>query len=174
MNTAGAPELIQRLNEVGRERFMVGAGTVLDSADLEQALGAGASFVVMPTHVPEVVGRCVGAGIPVFPGALTPQEIHAAWSAGATYVKVFPVGAFGPGYLREIKGPFPRIKLLACGGVNAENIGAYFDAGASAAAFGSSIFRAEWLARGQYGRISEEVERLVSACRIAWSRNSKE
>ena len=106
MNTAGAPALIARLRAAAGERLMVGAGTVLDLDDLAAALDAGASFIVMPTLDAAVVERCVAERVPVFPGALTPQEIFTAWKAGATMVKVFPAGVFGPGYLREIKGPF--------------------------------------------------------------------
>jgi 2-dehydro-3-deoxyphosphogluconate aldolase/(4S)-4-hydroxy-2-oxoglutarate aldolase len=146
---------------------MVGAGTVLNLDELQVALDAGATFVVMPTLVREVVEGCARKGIPAFPGALTPQEILSAWRAGATMVKVFPASAFGPGYFREIKGPFNDIDLLACGGVDAENLPAYFRAGASAVAFGASVFRPEWLASGQYDRIGQEVQKLVSACRGA-------
>ena len=167
MNTAGAPDLSRSLIAAARGRLMVGAGTVLDAATLEAALGAGATFVVSPTLVPEVVERCAILGIPVFPGALSPQEILTAWRAGATMVKIFPAGVLGPGYLREIKGPFRDIELMAVGGVNAENMGAFFGAGAAAVAFGASVFRSDWLAARQYARIADEVRRLVDACRAA-------
>lgn len=82
-------------------------------------------------------------------------------------VKVFPASCFGPGYLKEIKGPFRDIQLLACGGVNTENMATYFASGASAVAFGASVFRADWLAERRYERIGEEVRKLVQACRAA-------
>jgi 2-dehydro-3-deoxyphosphogluconate aldolase/(4S)-4-hydroxy-2-oxoglutarate aldolase len=167
MNTPAAPALIRRMAAAVGGRLAVGAGTVLDECDLERALDAGATFAVMPVLVREVVEICAARGIPVFPGALTPQEIFAAWRAGATMVKVFPAGRLGPGYLKEIKGPFADVELLACGGVNAENMAAYFAAGASAVAFGASIFRADWLAERRYQRIGEEVGNLVRACRAA-------
>lgn len=167
MNTADAPDLIRKTVAAAKDCLMVGAGTVLNLDELQVALDAGATFVVMPTLVREVVEGCARKGIPAFPGALTPQEILSAWRAGATMVKVFPASAFGPGYFREIKGPFNDIDLLACGGVDAENLPAYFRAGASAVAFGASVFRPEWLASGQYDRIGQEVQKLVSACRGA-------
>jgi len=165
MNTADAPALIRRLVAVTRGRVMVGAGTVLSVAALDAALAAGATFIVMPTLVADVVAHCRAAGVPCFPGALTPQEIFAAWTAGAAMVKVFPAGCFGPAYFKEVKGPFRDIELLACGGVDADNMGAYFAAGASAVAFGASVFRADWLRAGEYARIGEHVGRLVQACR---------
>jgi 2-dehydro-3-deoxyphosphogluconate aldolase/(4S)-4-hydroxy-2-oxoglutarate aldolase len=169
MNTTGAPALIRSLTAAAQGRLMVGAGTVLRVEDLDAALDAGASFIVMPTLVPEVVAGCVSTGVPVFPGALTPQEILTAWRAGATMVKVFPASCFGPGYLREIKGPFPDIQVLACGGVHAGNMAAYFNCGAAAVAFGASVFRADWLAEQRYDRIGEAVRQLVRACYAARS-----
>jgi 2-dehydro-3-deoxyphosphogluconate aldolase/(4S)-4-hydroxy-2-oxoglutarate aldolase len=167
MNTTGAPALLRRMAAAAGNRLMVGAGTVLDLEDHENARDAGASFVVMPTLVRDVVERCRADGIPVFPGALTPREIFEAWKAGGTMVKVFPAGAFGPAYLKEIKGPFGGVELLACGGVNAENMSAYFAAGAGAVAFGASVFRAEWLAERRYETIGAEVGKLVAACRAS-------
>jgi 2-dehydro-3-deoxyphosphogluconate aldolase/(4S)-4-hydroxy-2-oxoglutarate aldolase len=167
MNTPAAPALIARMRAVAGERLMVGAGTVLDLDALGAARAAGASFIVLPTLVPAVVERCAADRVPVFPGALTPQEIHAAWTAGATMVKVFPAGVFGPTYLRDIKGPFADLELLAVGGVDAANMAAYFSCGASAVAFGASVFRREWLAARAYDRIAGEVRRLVAACAAA-------
>lgn len=171
MNTAGAPDLIRRTIAAAGGRLMVGAGTVLTRSDLRDARDAGASFVVLPTVVPEVVAECVRQSVPVFPGALTPTEVHAAWSAGATMVKVFPAACFGPEYFRQLKGPFRDVELLACGGVTAENLPAYFSCGASAVAFGANIFRPDWLAAGDYARIGAAIARLVAA-HAAWSRSS--
>lgn len=169
MNTSEAPALIRRTSVAAGQRIAVGAGTVLGVGDLEQALDAGATFIVMPILVPEVVERCAERGVPVFPGALTPQEVFQAWRAGATMVKVFPAGSLGPGHLREIKGPFADVELLACGGVNADNLAKYFASGASAVAFGASVFRSDWLAERRYERVAEEIRKLVAAYRSAVS-----
>jgi 2-dehydro-3-deoxyphosphogluconate aldolase/(4S)-4-hydroxy-2-oxoglutarate aldolase len=82
-------------------------------------------------------------------------------------VKVFPASAFGPSYFKEIKGPFADIELLACGGVNTDNIAEYFRCGASAVACGGNVFRRDWIAARQYDRIQLEVAALVTACRRA-------
>jgi 2-dehydro-3-deoxyphosphogluconate aldolase/(4S)-4-hydroxy-2-oxoglutarate aldolase len=161
MNTAGASELIRQMVALSRGRLTIGAGTVLTVDDLDKALDAGATFIVLPTLVREVVDQCSRRKIPVFPGALTPQEIHAAWSAGATMVKVFPAKFFGPAYFQEIKGPFADIELLACGGVSAESLGPFFTAGASAVAFGASVFKPEWLAERQFDRIGTAIRNLI-------------
>jgi len=146
---------------------MIGAGTVLNLESLKAALDAGATFIVMPVMIDDVMDYCVKNVIPVFPGALTPGEIYRAWSAGATMVKVFPSGGVGPDYFREIKGPFENIELMTCGGVTPENIPAYFSNGASAVAFGASIFRKEWLAAKEFSKIAGEIRRLIGSFKQA-------
>ncbi len=165
MNTPGAAESIQRAVAVANGRLTIGAGTVLTRDDLKSALAAGATFIVMPTLVPEVTKYCVKKDIPVFPGALTPQEIYNAWRAGATMVKVFPAKFFGPEYLKEIKGPFHDIELLAVGGVTPGNIRSFFSCGASAVACGGSVFQPEWLASRDFARIGEGIKALIAGYR---------
>jgi 2-dehydro-3-deoxyphosphogluconate aldolase/(4S)-4-hydroxy-2-oxoglutarate aldolase len=162
MNTQGAADLIRKMVVAAGGRLTIGAGTVLNMDDLRSALEAGASFIVMPTLVPDVARYCVKNSIPVFPGALTPQEILNAWAAGATMVKVFPARFFGPEYLKEIKGPFGDISLLACGGIAADNIGAFFSCGASAVAFGGSVFRRQSLQQGDFISIEKEIKDLIT------------
>jgi 2-dehydro-3-deoxyphosphogluconate aldolase/(4S)-4-hydroxy-2-oxoglutarate aldolase len=162
MNTVGADKLIRKMVDAAQGRFRVGAGTVLSMSELRSALDAGASFIVMPTLVEDVTEYCVRHDIPVFPGALTPREIFHAWKAGATMVKVFPANVFGPSYLRDLKGPFADVPLLACGGVTPENIREFFENGAKAAAFGASIFRREWLAKRDAHSISSALTALIS------------
>ncbi len=167
MNTKGAPELIARAVKHVGDAMMVGAGTVLSRADLDAALEAGASYIVMPTLVEEVAQACRAREIPFFPGALTPQEIYDAWRAGASMVKVFPAKVFGPEYFREIKGPFDGVQLLACGGISPASIAAYSDCGADAFAFGASIFNREWIAAGRYDAVAEALAELIAAYRQA-------
>ena len=163
MNTAGATGLIRDMVQSASGRLTIGAGTVLSAADVRAARDAGATFIVSPTYVPEVIEQCSKDNIPVFPGALTPQEIYAAWQAGATMVKVFPAKFFGPAYFKEIKGPFNDIKLLACGGVTVDTIGPFFAAGADAVAFGASIFKKERFAAGDFSSIEKDIKALISA-----------
>ncbi|MFH0984448.1 MAG: bifunctional 4-hydroxy-2-oxoglutarate aldolase/2-dehydro-3-deoxy-phosphogluconate aldolase [Candidatus Omnitrophota bacterium] len=163
MNTEGATGLIKSAVKHFGSQLMIGAGTVLTLKDLQSALRAGATFIVSPVVVPPVIEYCVKRKIPVFPGALTPQEIYQAWQAGATMVKVFPAGCFGPDYFKEIQGPFPKIKLLACGGVTPENLPVYFKNGASAAAIGGSVFRKEWLGAKKFHLIRAKIQTYLKA-----------
>lgn len=161
MNTVNAPELIRLMINKAGGRLTIGAGTVLSMDDLHIALKAGASFIVMPVFIKDIVEYCVRHFIPVFPGALTPQEIYRAWDAGASMVKIFPANIFGPEYFKEIHGPFNNIELLACGGVNSENIRTFFSCGASAIAFGGSIFKKSWIKNHDFLSIKEAIEKLI-------------
>ncbi|MBL7130419.1 MAG: bifunctional 4-hydroxy-2-oxoglutarate aldolase/2-dehydro-3-deoxy-phosphogluconate aldolase [Candidatus Omnitrophica bacterium] len=163
MNTHNAKELIRKAVNISGRRLMIGAGTVLNMESLQAALDAGATFIVTPVLVEDVVGYCANNKIPVFPGALTPQEIYNAWNAGATMVKVFPAKFFGPAYFKEVKAPLQDMKLLACGGINPDNIKEYFSCGADAVAFGASVFRKEWIKNKDFRSIGESIKRLVQS-----------
>lgn len=161
MNTPGATELIRRMVKVAQKRLVIGAGTVVTTDALHAALDAGATFIVLPTLVHDVVEYCAVNSIPVFPGALTPQEIYNAWNAGAAMVKVFPAQFCGPAYFKEIKGPFQDIELLACGGVTAENIRSFFSNGASAVAFGGSVFHKDLISVGKFEQIGYNIRKIL-------------
>lgn len=161
MNTEGAAELIKKAVKVSEGRLSIGAGTVLNMKSLKEALGAGATFIVTPVFIEYVTAYCVKNGIPIFPGALTPTEIYAAWNAGATMVKVFPSGVFGPGYFKEIKGPFNDVRLMACGGVTPDNMKEYFANGADAVSFGASVFRPDWLGKKDFASIGARVKEYI-------------
>lgn len=161
MNTKSAPDLIDKMVRHAKGRIAIGAGTVLNMDSLKIALGAGASFIVMPVLIEDVAEYCVKNNIPFFPGALTPQEIYNAWNAGSTMVKVFPSNFFGPEYFKEIKGPFNDIELLACGGVTPANMKDFFENGAGAVAFGASVFKKEWLEKNDFASIGAVVKQFM-------------
>lgn len=163
MNSKNAARLIKRAHAASGGRMMIGAGTVLNLESLKTALDAGATFIVTPVLVDEVMEYCVKNVIAVFPGASTPGEIFSAWSAGATMVKVFPsVSMGGPAYFKELRGPFDKMELLACGGVTSDNIGLYFANGANAVAFGASIFDRQCYSKADLERVSREIKKIVS------------
>ncbi|MFH1691977.1 MAG: bifunctional 4-hydroxy-2-oxoglutarate aldolase/2-dehydro-3-deoxy-phosphogluconate aldolase [Candidatus Omnitrophota bacterium] len=163
MNTPQAPSLIHQAVQFSGGRLVVGAGTVLNRDSLKSALEAGASFIVTPVFNEEVFVCCRKNNIPFFPGALTPTEIYRAWEYGPAMVKVFPSKFFGSAYFKEIKGPFENIELLACGGVSPQEMGVYFSNGASAVAFGASVFNKEWLQNRQFDLIGEKIRSYVEA-----------
>jgi 2-dehydro-3-deoxyphosphogluconate aldolase / (4S)-4-hydroxy-2-oxoglutarate aldolase len=126
---------------------LVGAGTVTSRKQLEAARRAGAEFAVAPFLDLSLVGAATAEGLPFIPGVLTPTEAHAAWVAGATFVKLFPASAVGPQFVRELRGPMPELELIPTGGVDATNARAFLDAGAAAVGIGGALVRADPAAR---------------------------
>lgn len=163
MNTKDAKNLIERAIEVSDSNITVGAGTVTNRSELDIALNAGAQFIVTPVVNKDVIKACVNSQIPVIPGALTPTEIFTAWELGAYMVKVFPASVFGPKYFKDMLGPLDKIKLMAVGGVNDENISEYFKAGAAAVAIGGSLMSKDRLENNQYNLIEKDVGKLIQA-----------
>jgi 2-dehydro-3-deoxyphosphogluconate aldolase/(4S)-4-hydroxy-2-oxoglutarate aldolase len=158
MNTNNAPQIILSLVKEFKGRAIIGAGTVTNNTDLKLALKAGAQFIVSPNTDSDIIKFCKKNGIPVYPGALTPTEIYSAWKYGASMVKVFPISSMGGfSYIKELKGPFDDIKLLACGGVNPSNIIDYKLCGVDGIALGAGLFKKEWIEKKEFRKITEEA-----------------
>jgi 2-dehydro-3-deoxyphosphogluconate aldolase/(4S)-4-hydroxy-2-oxoglutarate aldolase len=132
-----------RLDAAGWREAVVGAGTVRTIGALEEAAAAGAAFAVGPTLDVGVVEQAVGLGVPAIPGAYSPTEIDLAWRSGATFVKLFPASSLGPSHVREMRGPFPDIELIATGGIDATNARSFLEAGCVAVGVGGALVRAE-------------------------------
>jgi 2-dehydro-3-deoxyphosphogluconate aldolase/(4S)-4-hydroxy-2-oxoglutarate aldolase len=139
MDTSGAVEVLDSLRSRVPANCLLGAGTITDVARAEAALAAGASFIVTPNVNLDVIRTVRAHGIPVIPGALTPTEIWNAAAAGADFVKVFPAGAIGPRYFRDLRGPFAQIPFMATGGVNLENAAEFIKFGADALGLGGGL-----------------------------------
>lgn len=163
LNTDNALSLIQSAVADFGDKICIGAGTVRTVEQAEQALAAGARFLVTPSLNEDVAALCRRQKTPFFPGALTPGEIEKAWQAGAFMVKVFPSSLWGPSYFKEIKGPLEDIPLMAVGGVNPENIPDYFSSGASAIAVGGSVFSVSRMENAEYSRIHNHLKEILFA-----------
>ncbi|MCF0058655.1 bifunctional 4-hydroxy-2-oxoglutarate aldolase/2-dehydro-3-deoxy-phosphogluconate aldolase [Dyadobacter sp. CY356] len=140
MNTPGAEEIIRYACEFESEGLNIGAGTVCTKDDLEIALDAGAQFIVTPVISKKVIKYCVKKGIPVFPGGFTPTELYNAWSYGATMVKIYPATSLGPEYIKDLKAPLDKIKVLPTGGIKLENMSEFLKAGADGLGIGGQLF----------------------------------
>jgi 2-dehydro-3-deoxyphosphogluconate aldolase/(4S)-4-hydroxy-2-oxoglutarate aldolase len=117
----------------------IGAGTVYTADQVDAARAAGAVFTVAPGHDPEVAQRSRRAGMPHLPGVATPSEVQAALRGGHTWLKLFPASELGTGYVRALRGPFPRIRIVATGGIDSRNARDFLDAGADVVALGSAL-----------------------------------
>jgi 2-dehydro-3-deoxyphosphogluconate aldolase/(4S)-4-hydroxy-2-oxoglutarate aldolase len=139
-NTERAEQMVAEQRRHLPAGKLLGMGTIRNLAEARKAVAAGAMFLVTPNTDTAVIAFALEHRVPVIAGAFSPTEVYAAWSAGAAMVKVFPCGAFGPGYIRELRGPFDHIPLVAVGGVRMDNVGDYFAAGARAVGVGDSLF----------------------------------
>ncbi len=118
----------------------IGAGTVINAKQCEEALEVGAQFIVSPGLSVEVAKICNERGIPYYPGCVTPTEIMAALELGITTVKFFPANVYGGlKAMKALAGPFPQIKFIPTGGVNADNLDEYL-AWDKIAAVGGSFY----------------------------------
>lgn len=149
------------------DRVLLGAGTVLDPETARSALLSGADFIVTPTLNPATIHLCRRYAVPSVIGAFTPTEILTAWEAGATFVKVFPASAVGPGYLKDVRGPLPQVKLVPTGGVSLDNVGAFIKAGAAAVAVGSNLVDAATVKASSWRMLTERASAYIAAVQRA-------
>ena len=145
------------------ERMLVGAGTVTTPSLVEMAKEAGAEYIVSPDIRPAVIERTRELGMVSLPGALTPTEINNAYDAGADFVKVFPAAQLGPAYIKAVRGPLNHIPLLAVGGVNEKNIADFIKAGCCGAGVGGNLVNKQWIAAGEWDRITALAKEFVEA-----------
>lgn len=169
MNSPEAAGVIAEMVEQEQGRMNVGAGTVCGMEELKAALSTGASFVITPAVLPEIIAECRNRSVPIFPGAYTPTEIFAAWREGADIVKVFPAAGLGARYFKDLRGPFPQIKLMPTGGVTVDTLAEFYAAGAVAFSVGSQLFDRTMVEAGEWQQLSDRAAAFVEAYRRASS-----
>jgi len=162
--TPNVLEHIRRVADTSNEHgVMVGVGTVLTAAQAEAALDAGAQFLVTPGLRPEVARVAGERNVPFSLGALTPSEVAQAVDLGSEIVKVFPARHVGPGYLKDLLGPFPELKLLPSGGINEKNAAEFLEAGALAVCCGTSVVPPTLVAEGGWDQITDRAKTFTSS-----------
>jgi 2-dehydro-3-deoxyphosphogluconate aldolase/(4S)-4-hydroxy-2-oxoglutarate aldolase len=167
MTVPGALDVIAHLAKSLPE-MVVGAGTVLDIETARRCLEAGAMFLTSTGLVPEVVEFALKNDIVVFPGAMTPTDVIAAWKMGADFVKIYPCGPLGgPRYIRALKLPFPQVPLIATGGVNQRTAGDFILNGATALGIGSDLINPEGLPLMMEQQIRELARRYLKIVKTA-------
>ena len=130
----------------------IGAGTVINAVQCEAALAAGAQFIVSPGLSPAVAKICNERGIPYYPGCVTPTEIMAALELGITTVKFFPANVYGGlKAMKALSAPFPQIKFIPTGGIDASNLDEYL-AWDKIEAVGGSFYVKDALAKMEEGK----------------------
>lgn len=151
------PQMVKQYGEDA----VIGAGTVLNTEQVDFLTQAGAKLIVTPNTQPAVIRRAVKNEMLVCAGCATATEAFTALEAGAQCLKIFPSSAFGPAYIDALKAVLPpEIPVLAVGGVTPENLADYLRAGCAGAGLGSDLYRA-----GQsVEKTAEQARRFMAAC----------
>ncbi|BAC14659.1 2-keto-3-deoxy-6-phospho-gluconate aldolase [Oceanobacillus iheyensis HTE831] len=153
---------VQNVNE----KIQVGAGTVLDPETARTLILAGATFIVSPTLNIKTVEMCQRYGVEHIPGVFTPTEVLTAYEHGARMVKIFPIDAVGPNYVKNIRGPLPHVKAMVTGGITLDNIGDYLKAGSFAVGTGSSLVNAPLLqTKEDYDELTERAKQYIQSAK---------
>ena len=156
---------ISMLKEHFGERMHIGAGTVLNTKQVELVARAGGEFIISPNVKREVIEKTVELSLVSMPGALTPSEIADAYDYGADFVKLFPVTSMGASYVKAVRAPLSHIPMLAVGGVDLNNIADYLAAGVCGFGLGSNIIDKKLLEEGDFDGITRLAKAYVDAVR---------
>jgi 2-dehydro-3-deoxyphosphogluconate aldolase/(4S)-4-hydroxy-2-oxoglutarate aldolase len=162
-STPQAARVVKTLAEKYGDEILLGMGTLTETAQVEEARGAGANFLVSPHCDPELAKAMVSSGLAVMIGALTPTEVFQAYRLGSDVVKIFPGSLGGPAYMKALRGPFPNIPMMPTGGVNAANLNEWFAAGAFAVGAGSELCPPAWAKEGRFADITSRASEFVMA-----------
>ena len=167
---AEAPAIFAKLIDYCEKEcpdLVLGIGTIYDAKQANEFISMGADFMLQPFTTPEVGEVCAKHDIPWMPGTMTLTEIRNAEILGAKYVKIFPGNVVGPGFVKAIKGPMPKTKIMVTGGVepNKESLSSWFGAGAAAVGMGSQLFPADLIAKKDYQAISNTITDLIKIYR---------
>lgn len=159
--TAAATEAIRRLS--ARGDLLVGAGTVLTPAQVDDAVAAGARYVVSPGLSRAVVERCGEHGVVALPGAVTATEVQAALELGLSTVKFFPAGTSGgPKAISALAAPFGGVRFVPTGGVGPSNLADYLAVAAVLAVGGSWMVPKDRLAARDVAGVRALVQEAVA------------
>ena len=167
--TMTVPNAVALIAELAHtlDEAIIGAGTVTDARAAQSVIAAGARFVVGPVFRPELISTCHTHGAAVMPGCFSPTEILAAWELGADIIKVFPATSLGPGYIKDLRGPLPQLRLMPTGGVTRENAGDWIRAGAVAVGAGTALVDPKAIAAKRFDVITENARQFVAAVQAA-------
>jgi len=156
---------IAKLVKAFEGRMFIGAGTVLTPEQVRLTAKAGGSFIISPDTNEAVIAQTKALGLVSIPGALTPSEITAAHRAGADFVKLFPVTAMGPAYIKAVVAPLSHIRLLAVGGIDETNMEQYLQAGVCGFGISSNIVNKKMVEKDDYEGITKLAASYVSVMR---------
>ena len=164
---AGAATAIRLMKEACPD-MIVGAGTVLTTGQIDEALAAGAQFIVTPGMDPELVKYSQSKGLPIFPGCTTPSDYHTAYRFGLEVVKFFPAEQSGGlAKIKAMSAPFPMFKVMPTGGISLKNLAEYAKAPVIAACGGSYMVTADLIDNQKWDEITDLCKKSVEIVKEA-------
>ena len=164
---AGAASAIKAMSEAYPE-MLVGAGTVLTIAQVDEAKAAGAQFIVTPGMDPEIVAYCQKIGMQIFPGCTTPTDYHTAYKFGLEVLKFFPAEQSGGiAKSKAMSAPFPMFKVMPTGGISLKNLADYAKNSVIAACGGSYMVTADLIEGGKWDEITDLCKKSVEIVKEA-------
>jgi 2-dehydro-3-deoxyphosphogluconate aldolase / (4S)-4-hydroxy-2-oxoglutarate aldolase len=161
MDSEDALRIISEMKETFGEKAVIGAGTVMNKEQAEQAISAGADFIFAPILSKETIEYTKEQGVIMIPGVFTPTEMHLANQWGADMVKIFPANVLGPKFLKDVSGPISDIPMMPTGGVNLDNVQSFMEAGAVAAGIGGSLVNKSLIEREDWVELEELAKKYV-------------
>lgn len=171
LTVQGALEVIRDLVRNGSSKIIVGAGGVWDAEAASKCLDAGVQFLTSTGFDPEIVAFARKHDLVVFPGAMTPTEVTAAWKSGPDFVKLFPCAALGgPAYVKALRQPFPEVPFIASGGVNQQNAADYILAGADVLGISTELIQPKAISSREAAWIHELSKRFLGIVQKARTR----
>ena len=162
-NTAAA---IKAIGERFAGTLAVGAGTVMNAEQLSMMEQSGGAFMVAPNVNAPLLRECVRRGLVAISGAMTPSEAVEGWEAGASFVKIFPANVLGVDYIKAIRAPLGHIPMVAFQGITPDNIGDFIAAGCVGAGVGGKLSNKEWIAAGEWEKITAVASELVEKAKV--------
>ena len=164
---AGAAVAIKAMRENFPE-MLVGAGTVLTTEQVDEAMAAGAQFIVTPGMDPDIVAYCQKVGIQIFPGCTTPTDYHTAYKFGLEVLKFFPAEQSGGiAKIKAMSAPFPMFKIMPTGGISLKNLADYVKNPVIAACGGSYMVTADLIDNGKWDEITDLCRQSVEIVKAA-------
>ena len=164
---AGAAEAIKAMHDAYPE-MLVGAGTVLTTDQVDEAMAAGAQFIVTPGMDPEIVAYCKKVGVQIFPGCTTPTDYHTAYKFGLEVLKFFPAEQSGGiAKIKAMSAPFPMFKVMPTGGISLKNLADYAKNPVIAACGGSYMVTADLIEGGKWDEITDLCKKSVEIVKEA-------
>lgn len=167
--TFPSPGSLTSLAAIAKEMpdVVPGMGTVMTPEEVDQAVAAGAEFIVSPNTDPLVIRRTKELGKISMPGAMTPSEAVVAARAGADVIKIFPASCVSPNFFREMRGPLPQYKFMGTGGITVENADTFIKAGAYAIGMGGALVDKALIAARNFEQIEANARQLVARVKAA-------